>query len=120
MEELRIELEEVYYKCRKDNWDDEGSSGISMASLNYAKEFTYILSSIEELPKVVPFGSGNLGLEWNIRCCEIIITVLFEMDGTITFSMIAPNVDNYGSMNFSKTNIKFLIDRIKHILKTGE
>lgn len=119
MEKLLKELDEIYEECKEDNWDCEDGRGISIVSLNYAREFTYSLGKMRK-PKALPFSTGMMGLSWHFNRNDFIITLLFSADGHISYSMIAPNIDDYGNISYSRHNIIFLIKKIKDILKIME
>ena len=112
------ELDRIYAECKEDGWveqDDIPATGISLESINQAKEFLRYVD-LEITPYVVPYDNGDVGFEWHID--DRLACVNFKDDNQFSYAIVTPVENYYGTSEQNYQNQMKVANRLSIMLES--
>lgn len=112
-----VELDRIYAECKEDGWveqDDTPATGISLESINQAKEFLRYLD-LENTPYVVPYDTGDVGFEWHIE--DKFACVIFNSLDELSYTITTPLENYYGTCKQNYQNQTKVASRLSTMLE---
>ncbi len=96
---LDDQLIDAYREATQPNWDGEGSTPVSPATLRLAKEFVESLPRKYQTPEIAPEPDGHVNLEW-YNGKHRLLSVSVNPDGRLHWAALIGCEDPRGSCVF--------------------
>lgn len=111
------ELDRIYIECKEDGWteqDNVPATGISLESINQAKEFLRYVD-LENTPYVVPYDSGHVGFDWHID--DKLACVIFNNPDEFSYAVTTSLENYYGTCKQNYQNQIKVASRLSMMLE---